>query len=52
MVLGLVDDEGLQRGELAERLVAERSVEEVEVTVLRVLRERKVAEEKFHLASS
>ena len=50
--LGVADDGGLARGELAARLVAERSVEEVEVTVLRVLRERKVAEGKFHLASS
>jgi hypothetical protein len=50
--LGLANDDGLKREALAVRLVAERSVEEVEVTVLRVLRERKVAEGKFHLASS
>ena len=33
--LGVAEDSGLARGELAARLVAERSVEEVEVTALR-----------------
>jgi hypothetical protein len=49
--LGVADDGGIARGELAARLVAERSVEEVEGTVLRVLRERKVAAGKAELAS-
>jgi hypothetical protein len=49
--LGVAEDGGLARGELAARLVAERSVEEVEGTVLRVLRERKVAAGNGHLAS-
>jgi hypothetical protein len=47
----VTEDGGLARGELAARLVAERSVEEVEGTVLRVLRERKVAAGNGHLAS-
>jgi hypothetical protein len=49
--LGVADDGGLTRGELAGRLVAERSVEEVEVLALQVLRERKQVAGKAELAS-
>jgi hypothetical protein len=49
--LGVAEDDGLARGELAARLVAERSVEEVEATALRALGERKVAAGKAELAS-
>jgi hypothetical protein len=41
--LGVAEDGGLARGELAERLVATLSVEQVEAVVLEALRARKVA---------
>ena len=50
--LGLVDDESLRRGELAERLVAERSVEDIEAFVMEALRQRKRAACKDALAST
>ena len=50
--LGLVDDESLRRGELAERLVATLSVEEVEACVVEALRQRKRAVGKDALAST
>lgn len=52
VALGVDDAAGLRRGELAERLVASRSVEEVEAVVLDALRQRKLAEDKPHLAST
>ena len=50
--LGFVDDAGLRRGELAERLVAERSVEDIEAFVMEALRQRKRAAGKDGLAST
>jgi hypothetical protein len=49
--LGVADDGGLARGELAGRLVATLSVEEVEAVVLESLRQRKLAAGKAGLAS-
>ena len=50
--LGVDDSAGLRRGELAERLVASLSVEEVEAFVVEALRQRKVAAGKSGLAST
>ena len=52
VALGVDDAAGLRRGELAERLVASHSVEEVEAVVVEALRQRKLAEDKPHLAST
>jgi hypothetical protein len=52
VALGVDDSAGLRRGELAERLVASLSVEEVEAFVVEALRQRKEAAGTSGLAST